>query len=138
MPPKKKTKTGENKEKAASFTWSDEELELLLDVLIHYKADKEGRGFDWESVKTKYDDLRTQFIERYPTTGPSSDFPHDAQNEFTKERINLKIKVIRQKYRTALDSGKRSGGGRIVAQFYDKCSVIWGGSPATNAFLQMG
>ena len=46
MPPKKKTKTGENKEKAASFTWSDEELELLLDALIHYKADKEGQGFD--------------------------------------------------------------------------------------------
>ncbi len=134
MPPKKKTKTNEGEEKSASFTWSDEELELLLDVIVHYKADKEGRGFDWQSVKTKYEDLKALFIERYPTDGSSTDFPHDAKNDFTKERINTKIKVIRQKYRVALDSGRRSGGGRIVAQFYDKCSEIWGGSPATNAF----
>ena len=134
MPPKKKTKTGDSQEKSASFTWSDEELELLLNVILHYKADKEGRGFDWQSVKTKYDDLRNLFLERYPREGASTDFPHDAERDFTKERMNLKIKVLRQKYRGALDSGKRSGGGKIVAQFYDKCSEIWGGSPATHAF----
>ena len=32
-----------------------------------------------------------------------------------------------------MDSGRRSGGGRIVAQFYDLCSQIWGGSPATES-----
>ena len=69
MPPKKKTKTNEGKDKA-SFTWTDEEIELLLDVMMHYKSDKEGRGCDWQSVKTKYDDLRDIFIERYPTEGP--------------------------------------------------------------------
>ena len=99
MKPKKKTKTNEGKDKAASFTWTDEEIELLLDVIRHYKSDKEGRGFDWQSVKTKYDDLRDIFIERYPTEGPATDFPHpDAANEFTKERINSKIKIMRQKY----------------------------------------
>ena len=134
MPPKKKMKTGESHEKSASFTWRDEELELLLSIILHYKADKEGRGFDWQSVKTKYDDLRCLFLERYPRDGTSTDFPHDPEKDFTKERINVKIKVLRQKYRAALDSGRRSGGGKIVAQFYDKCSEIWGGSPATNAF----
>ena len=37
MPPKKKTKTSEGKEEAASFTWTDKESELLLDVILHYK-----------------------------------------------------------------------------------------------------
>ncbi len=46
-----------------SFTYSDKELELLLDVILHYKADKEGRGFDWQSVKMKYEDLKAMFIE---------------------------------------------------------------------------
>ena len=40
-----------------------------------------------------------------------------------KERINVKIKIMRKKYHVALDSG-RSGGGRVVAQFYDKRSEI--------------
>ena len=88
MPPKKKTKTGESQEKSASFTWSDEELELLLNVILHYKADKEGRGLNWQSVKTKYDDLRNLFLERYPRDGISTDFPHDAERDFRKERVN--------------------------------------------------
>ncbi len=49
------------------FIWSDKELELLLDALLYFQADKEGRGFDLESFKTKYDDLGTLFIERYPS-----------------------------------------------------------------------
>ena len=52
-----------------------------------------------------------------------------------KERINVKIKIMRKQYRVALDSGRRSGGGRVVAQFYDKRSEIWGGSPATDAYV---
>ena len=33
-----------------------------------------------------------------------------------------KIKALRLKYRVALDSGRKSGGGGVVAQFYDTCS----------------
>ena len=94
MAPKNKTKTGESQEKSASFTWSDEELELLLSVILHYKADKEGRGFDWQSVKTKYDDLRNLFLERYPKDGTSAVFPHDAERDFTKERVNSIIHLF--------------------------------------------
>ncbi len=69
--------------------WSDKELELLLDALLRFIVDKEGRGFDWVSDKTKNDDLGTQFIERYPSAVQSSDFLHDAKNKFTKKRIHL-------------------------------------------------
>ncbi len=44
-----------------------------------------------------------------------------------------KVKALRTKFRVALDSGRRSGGGRVVAQFYDLCSNIWGGSPAAES-----
>ena len=85
---------------------------MLLDVILHYKSDKEGRGFNWQSVKAKHDDLREIFIERYPSEGPATDFPDpDAADEFTRERIHSKIKIMRQKYRAASDSGRRSGGG---------------------------
>ena len=37
------------------------------------------------------------------------------------------------KYRKALDSGRQSGDGRVVATFYDLCSQIWSGSPVTES-----
>ena len=44
----------------------------------------------------------------------------------------IKLKRIRTGYKKALDSGRRSGGGRIVTTFFDECSEIWGGSPAVE------
>ena len=32
-----------------------------------------------------------------------------------------------------MDAGRKSGGGRIVATFYDNCAKIWGGSPAAES-----
>ena len=37
------------------------------------------------------------------------------------------------KYRKALDSGRQSGGSRVVATFYNLCSQIWSRSPATES-----
>ena len=44
-----------------------------------------------------------------------------------------KIKLARNKYRDALDLGKQSGAGRIVATFNNICSEILSGSPATDS-----
>ena len=92
---------------------------------------------DWESIKTKYDDITTLFLSRYPKNQDADDqreFKHkNPSQEFSKERIVAKIKSLRLKYRKALDTGRRSGGGRVVAQFYDICSHIWSGSPAAEA-----
>ena len=62
----------------------------------------------------------------------NKEFLHD-QSLFTQERISFEIKQIRMKYRKALDSGRQNGGGRVVATFYDLCSHIWLGSPATES-----
>ena len=48
-----------------NFTWSDEEINLLLHVVIDYKAGKAGEGVDWESVRSKYEDVTKMFLEKY-------------------------------------------------------------------------
>ena len=45
MPPKK------------DFQWSDDEVELLLNVTYGYKTAKAAKCTDWESVKNRYDML---------------------------------------------------------------------------------
>jgi hypothetical protein len=80
-------------------------------------VEKEAEGYDWESVKTKYDSITELFVSRYPKES-SEAFPKtNPEKEFTKSRIQTKVKAIRLKYRKAVDSGRQSGGGRIVATF---------------------
>ena len=45
------------------------------------------------------------------------------------------MKNIRSKYRQAIDSGKKSGHGRVVKLFFELCEHIWGGSPATKTII---
>ena len=42
-------------------------------------------------------------------------------------------KAIRQNYRKVIDSRRKSGGGRVVATFYELCQDIWSGSSATES-----
>ena len=61
----------------------------------------------------------------------TKDYPH-TKEELTKSIVTTKLKNIRTKYRKAVDSGKRSGHGRVVTIYFDLCEKIWGGSPATT------
>ena len=45
------------------FTWTDDEVELLLKVTIEYKVCKTAEGGDWESVQRKYSDILDGFRE---------------------------------------------------------------------------
>ena len=116
MTPKKKTKTSnEEKEKAITFAWRDDEPQLLLEAILHFKWDKAGQGYDWESVKTKDRDIRDIFIERYPKDDDSEQFSHkDLSKSFTKERLIANVKALRTKFNVALDSGRKSGGSHVV------------------------
>ena len=67
-------------------------------------------------------------MEDYEKTGKS--FKHGG--DVTKVIVLTKLKVIRLKYRETLDDGWRSGHDRIVLLYYELCSQIWGGSPATE------
>ena len=47
------------------FTWTDEETALLLNVALSYKNEKTCEGEEWESIRTRYEELQELFIERY-------------------------------------------------------------------------
>ena len=47
-----------------NFTWPDEEINLLLHVVIDYKAGKVGEGVDWETVRRKYEDVAKMCIAK--------------------------------------------------------------------------
>ena len=83
-------------------------------------------GVYWESIKEKYENIRETFVSNLPKKTGSEECTHSS-DFFTRERIEPKIKLICAKYRKALDTGRQSGGGRIVATFYGLCSVIWSG-----------
>ena len=61
----KKAKSIEEGDKA--FSWTDDELSLLLKVIIDFKAYQASNGKDWETVKRTYEDIIERFLERYPS-----------------------------------------------------------------------
>jgi len=79
-----------------NFTWSDEEINLLLHVVIDYKAGKAGEGVDWETVRSKYEDVTKMFLEKYPDKDKDK-IPRriEASGSFNKDRIQNKLKRIK-------------------------------------------
>ena len=49
--------------------------------------------------------------------------------------LTTKLKAVRIKFRQAVDSGRKSGHGRVVFLYFDLYEHIWGGSPATEQIL---
>ena len=88
-------------------------------------------SIDWESVKSKYKDIHGLFIASWPSDGTDDNFPHKKE-ELTQAVVTSKLKAIRIKFRQAVDSGRRSGHGRVVMIYYELCESIWGGCPATE------
>jgi hypothetical protein len=129
----KKTAPGKNDSGKKEFVWSDDEVELLLNVVADYKALKASESVDWESVKTKYKDIFERFLAALPegNTQVCENFPHK-KDEIKLQSLTSKLKAIRLKFRQAVDSGRRSGHGRVVMIYYELCERIWGGSPATE------
>ena len=121
------------KKTGKEFIWTDDEVELLLNVTSDYKAKKAGESVDWESVRSKYGDILQEFLAALPDNNENilKDFPH-SKEQITKQIVTSKLKAIRLKYRQAVDSGRRSGHGRVVLIFYELCEKVWGGSPATE------
>ena len=43
-----------DKTKADNFVWTDDEVQLLLEVTNDYKVSKAAKNIDWESCQSKY------------------------------------------------------------------------------------
>ncbi len=137
---KKQTRvTNNNVDDEKNFTWIEEEIALLLRVVLEYKTSKAAAGIDWETVKSKYEDIKIAFQNNHPTkeaTVNSEEFPHcEDPKTIGKGRIVPKLKRIKAGFRKAIDSKRNSGGGRVVMALYDECMEIWGGSPAVESFV---
>ena len=57
-----------------------------------------------------------------------------ADEQYPCERVSAKIKSIRGNFKNAVDSGKKSRGGRIVFKSYDICERIMGVVLIQNIF----
>lgn len=131
----KGTTKSKAKAKPESFVWTDDEVELLLKITEEYKVSQTAVNVDWESCQSKYADILELFSQQYPSAENAEaigkDFPHKKE-EMTKAIITTKLKAIRSKFRAAVDSGRKSGHGRVVLLYFESCEAIWGGSPATS------
>ena len=85
MLPKKKEKK--------KFIWSDDEVELLLNIANDYEVFKAAESVDWESVKSKYSDICDLFIAALPVDNSDMmrSFPHKKERSNKADR-NFKVK----------------------------------------------
>ena len=121
------------------FCWTDDEIQLFHESVNQYRCKCEYEGINWESVRSKYERIQEIFIGSYPNnSGDGKDIPVLENPEvISEDRVTAKFKKIRQDYKKAADTKRKSGGGRVVFVFYDVCETIWGGSPAVTS-LQEG
>lgn len=73
----------------------------------------------------------TTFLKRFNEQYPSSenalsvgkDYPHK-KGELSKSVLTSKLKMIRKKFGEAVDSGRKSGHGRVVLLYFDLSEEI--------------
>ena len=89
------------KGKEDNFSWTDGEIEFLLECIKVYAATRRFEGLHWEGIRAKYDKIRELCIERYPGAEKEAmeiDFPRaPCVQNITKEQISAKVKSIQTK-----------------------------------------
>ena len=69
---------------------------------------RQARKSTGETYKARHEDLVTKFANKYPKKGMEN-APHNA-DDFTKDRLQRKLKRIKLNFRKAINSGRCSGG----------------------------
>ena len=142
--------------KTKRWTWTDDMIEVLLHNISAYKSTKEYEGIDFESDLVQYyGDIRKMMAETHPeedfglaevmvqntdTMTKSELLMYKRKIErlekLRKEgykRIKNKIKELRRGYKKAIDSGTRSGSGRLIQENFEILKEIWSGCPAVTS-----
>ena len=69
--------------KLDNFIWSDDEVELLLNVVLEYKTARTMENVDWETCQTKYVDIldlfRAQYRSKENAEQIGKEFPHESE-----------------------------------------------------------
>ena len=135
---KKKSANKVKGKPAATWKWTDEMTEKLIDCVYEYKTKKDFECKDIESDLVQfYSDIRLMMSQLYPAEffGPEETTPIEGADDMEPsehlalkttykkelqqiktgyERIKEKIRAVRQQYRNCINQGTRSGSGRIV------------------------
>ena len=138
------------------WTWTSEMVETLLLNIVECKSEKEFEGLDFEAdMIAFYSRVREMMAEMFPPTdfGPKAIKLYHTDNMTTEEileckrksdtekkqikegysRVKIKIKELRRGYKNTVDTGSRSGSGRLVSENFELLRGIWGGSPAVTS-----
>ena len=138
---------GNEPPKKKAFRWRSEMIQNLINCLTAYKSKMEYQAVDFDGDRAaQYNELRKDMAKLYEIeditlfgpvslstpTCPLEDMPEEEKKEFlTKQkeensqiqkghqRIQEKVKEIRQNFSKAVTTGKRSGSGKLVYEFYD-------------------
>jgi len=66
------------------FSWTDNEVDLLLKVTKKYKVSKTAEIVDWESVQKKSSDILDQFKnELEKASGSGKDYTHEGEQSLS-------------------------------------------------------
>ena len=103
------------------FSWSNDEIQLLLMAALDFKSQCEFEEMDWESKRSKYEQIFELMMKQYPMTVSEN---YQNKNSLNKDRITGKLKSIRTGFKKVVDAGKKSGGGRLVLTFFDLCTNL--------------
>ena len=77
--------------KASDFNWVDDEIRFLLKVCFDFKVESDYKGVNWESKRTKYEQIKSKFCEQYPKVEDEK-FPRSNDlDSITKERVSAKL-----------------------------------------------
>ena len=81
-------------------------------------------------MNERYELIKNDFLEVFQSENKPGFYE---KSLFTREKIAAKVKEMRVSYRKALNFGKQSEGGRVVATFFNLYNRKWSGSPATES-----
>ena len=51
--------------KTSYFNWTDDEIQLLLEVCVDFKAESGYERVNWESKRTMYEQIKSKFCEQH-------------------------------------------------------------------------
>ena len=152
---KSKTKNVKKIDDVLRFKWTEDMVEDLLQALYEYKCIMEYNNSDFNADRTKqYEAVRSSLagneyevenglpfglVEVMPMTEDENRQEYLSRSVEEKKqirkgynRVQEKIKELRQNFSQAVTAGTRSGSGKLVMQFYELMVQIWGGAPATE------
>ena len=97
------------KQNGRKFSFTDNEIQLLLEVWFEYKAECEYCGINCGSPRNKYEQIQEKLIQQC-LKNSTHGFPNseNAEQALTVKCISGKLKTIRTNFKKAVDTNKRN------------------------------